>query len=84
MELNERVELVQSKEDLAEFIVRLRDDLIINAESWENNNLGQFLEAMAAWVSAMDLWAKNKGVPQVESPSWKMVAHILYAAKIYE
>lgn len=84
MELHEKIEQVQSKEDLAEFIMKLRDDLRVNAESWDNQNLDQFLEAMAAWVSAMDFWAKNKGIPQVESPSWKMIAQILYAAKIYE
>ena len=83
MELHEQIERVQTKEDLAKFITDLRMDLDAHGESWENPTLERFLEAMVAWLSATDYLEKNRGHP-VESSSWKTIANLLYAAKIYE
>jgi len=84
MDLHEQIDKIKTKEDLAEFIGYLREDLSIHRECWENPTLDQFLEAMEAWILAMDFWAKNKEIPPVDIPSWKLIANILYAAKIYE
>jgi len=84
MKLHEKIESIQTKEDLAKFIGSLRIDLNTQQDSWENPTLDGFLEAMEAWILAMDSWAKNRDMPRVENPSWKTIANILYAAKIYE
>lgn len=84
MELYERIDEITSKEDLADFIEALRFDLLANPYNWENPNLERFLEAMVAWVRSMDNVYKNTGRKFPDQPNWKMMADILYAAKIYE
>lgn len=84
MELHEKIDSVTTHKDLAEFIEGLRADLLSNAGDWENATLERYLEAMAAWVHSMDNAYKNTGRTFPNQPSWKMVAEILYAAKIYE
>jgi hypothetical protein len=83
MELHEQMENVQTKEDLAKFIAGLRTDLDTQGQSWENPTLERFLEAMAAWLAAKDHLEKNQNRPS-EDLTWKAVAKMLYAAKIYE
>jgi len=84
MELHEKIDSIATNKDLAEFINALRADLLSNPDDWENANLERFLEAMAAWVSSMENAYKNTGREFPDQPSWKMVADILYAAKMYE
>jgi hypothetical protein len=84
MELHEKIDSIVDNQDLAAFIEALRTDLITNSDDWENANLERFLEAMAAWVRSMGNAYKNMGKEFPKQPSWKMMADILYAAKIYE
>ncbi|MGA3241082.1 MAG: hypothetical protein ABSG03_32855 [Bryobacteraceae bacterium] len=79
-----RVSSVGSKDDLAEFVCMLRDNLAKNREEWENTTLENFLEAMEAWIRVMDQSRKNAGKDPIESPSWQTVAEILLAAGAYE
>ncbi|MES2934498.1 MAG: hypothetical protein V4805_13540 [Pseudomonadota bacterium] len=84
MELNEKINLIVTNKDLAAFVDAMRIDLLANPSSWENATLERFLEAMAAWSRSMEHVYKNTGRSFPEQPSWKMMAEILYAAKIYE
>jgi hypothetical protein len=84
VELHQEVGQVKSKEDLAAFVAALRLDLAANPEEWENPTLEGFLEAMEAWIRDMDAYFKNMGQPDVDVPSWRTLADILYASKIYE
>jgi len=84
MELHEKIDLIASNTDLASFIEDLRVDLVSNAGDWENSNLERLLEAMSVWVNSMENVYRNTGKVFPEQPSWKMIADILYAAKIYE
>lgn len=92
MELHEMIERVDSKESFLEFVAALRSDLEAscaeeqispsspyspNARGWENPDLSRFLEAMHAWTEDM-----GERVPA--SPSWRIFADMLMAAKIYE
>lgn len=83
MELHGQIEKIQTKEDLANFISCLRMDLDANADSWENPTLELFFEAMEAWLLATNYLEKSGGCTD-EKPSWKTIANILYAAKMYE
>jgi len=84
MELYEKVEDVNSREDLIKFINQLRMDLQINKGKWENVTLEDYLEAMEAWVNDMDGYYLNINQPLPTQPSWKTIADILYASSMYE
>lgn len=84
MSLSNQVDSVSSKEQLADFIDALRTDLRTNEADWENPTLEQYLEAMAAWIRVMDRAYRNTSREFPESPSWNLIADILFAAKIYE
>jgi hypothetical protein len=84
MELYKQIEKIKTKEDLSSFIISLKDDLKSNPDQWENITLDSFLSAMGDWVSSMDNYYKNSGQQPTETPSWRTIADILYASKIYE
>ena len=84
IELAELGANVKSRADLAHFIHELRQDLLADPDGWQNADLASFLEAMAAWVDAMNGYYKNIGESPPEAPSWKTLADILQAARIYE
>lgn len=75
---------VSSKDDLADLIEALKEDLAKNSEEWENPTLDRFLDAMASWVRSMDNYYRNTGQAPVVSPTWSVFADILLAAKVYE
>lgn len=82
--LLKQLEQTQTREDLASFIDSLRRDLIANPDDWENADLSSFLSAMAAWVRDMDGYYRNQGKPFSEDQSWKTLAEVLCAARLYE
>ena len=84
MELEARVKGIRSRQDLVEFISAMRQDLETNPDNWENPTLPRFLEAMGAWVEAMDQFYRNQGVEFSEQQPWEVFATILLAARIYE
>lgn len=82
--LYEQIKHIESKEQLADFIAALVQDLLNNRTEWENVTLDSFLEAMESWVRSMDNYYKNTGQAIPVTPSWKTFADMLYAGKIYE
>jgi hypothetical protein len=82
--LTKQLEEIQTREDLASFIIFLRKDLITNTSKWENSDLGSFLEAMSAWIRDMDGYYHNQGKPFSEDQPWKMIGEILFASRMYE
>jgi hypothetical protein len=84
MKPHERVAGIKSKADLVEFVRALRDDLQANPEAWENASLDRYLSALASWLEDSDGYYQNQGRAIPVSPSWRDVAEILMAAKMYE
>jgi hypothetical protein len=84
MELHKKIDLVNSKEQLAAFVGALREELLTNPEAWENPSLESFLEAMEAWILAMENLDRNTDRELPVYPSWSVFAQILYAARSYE
>ncbi len=84
MELHQRILGVKSKDDLADFVLALRDDLQNAPSDWENPTLDRFLSAMESWIRDMDGYYKNTGQNIPDTPTWKVFADILYASKMYE
>ncbi|WP_429844548.1 DUF7660 family protein [Brevibacillus sp. FIR094] len=79
MNLFEKCNKVDSKDDLIQFIKVLRHDLQDNPDEWENLSLDHFLESIEAWMED----TKDRGYLPVQ-PEWKSLAAILYMGKIYE
>lgn len=84
MSLYKKIETIETKEDLADFVEKLRLSLDISPSDWQNQSLEKFLEAMAAWIKVIDIYSNNEGDKAIKNPSWNTFAKILYAAKIYE
>jgi hypothetical protein len=84
MELSERARGITSKEDLADFVATMLQDLEQNRAEWENPTLERFLVAMESWIRSMDNFYRNTGQDIPVTPSWRTLADILYAAKMYE
>ncbi len=84
MELHQQIEKIKTKEDLADFVTALRLNFEAHPEEWENLTLERFLSAMEVWIRSIDSYYKNSGQLPVQAPSWKTLADILYASKIYE
>lgn len=84
MSLESRIESIQTRQDLTDFIRALVKDFQDNPKSWENTKLDQYLEATAAWIDDMDGYYNNLNKPVPHQPEWKTIADILMAAKHYE
>ncbi|WP_152052622.1 DUF7660 family protein [Tautonia marina] len=79
-------ESAQSRADLVEHIRSLLDDLDANEAEWENSALGDFLEALAAWLTDCGKASprNDEGVIDPDRPSWQLFASALSAARVYE
>lgn len=75
--LNAAAHSLSTREELVQFIARLRNDLDANASGWENPTLPRYLEAMEAWIAAVKPGPDNE-------PKWRTLAHVLLAASLYE
>jgi hypothetical protein len=84
MRLHEYINKIKNKEDLADFIVLLNEDLMKNPDEWENDTLSRFLLAMEDWIRSMDNYYIHTAQQVPSEPTWKVFADILYASKIYE
>lgn len=74
---------ISCREDMADFIDALSVDAIEYASQWENLQIFDMLESMAAWLRDT---AENDGVsqPVLDDAAWQFVAHLLLAGKHYE
>ena len=75
---------VESRQDLADYILTLRDDFARRGQEWENATLDRYLEALAAWISASPNWYRNFGQELPRDGDWKFMARALSAAVVYE
>jgi hypothetical protein len=79
-----RLQDTLSREDLADLVRGLADEFRRKPDDWQNRDLHSYLEAMAAWVEDMDGYYRNRGEVAPDQPTWKTLAQILQAAKVYE
>lgn len=75
---------VDSREALASFVRSLHRDHAGNATSWDNADLGDFLEALAAWIDDAAGWYRSAGHDLPDSVDWAFFARALSAAAVYE
>lgn len=84
MKLHEMVASIRSKDELITFVGALAEDFETGPEDWENATLGRFLSALARWLADSDSYYSNQGAPPPKEPTWKTIAEMLIAAKVYE
>jgi hypothetical protein len=84
MQLVEEIVQIQTHEDLAKFIEKLRREYQDHPGRWENNDLSSFLEAMVAWVADSEGYYRNHGQPVPDAETWRTLARVLYASRMYE
>lgn len=73
-----------TKQDFISFVHELSKDYHDNSDSWENINIGSYLEALSAWISSMEGYYKNFKLPLPDNPNWQLIAEMLVAAKVYD
>ena len=84
MALREDPESITSRTEFVAFLQDLARDFNERPHAWENDSLGTFLEAAAAWTEDMDGYYKNVGRPVPAQIDWSVFATILAAARVYE
>jgi hypothetical protein len=84
MDLYKKVDNVQTREDLAKFLLMLLQDFQEQSCPWENPTLESYLEALAAVVDGLDARFANLGTQLPSQPTWQLVADILLTAITYE
>jgi hypothetical protein len=78
------VEAIRSREDLAEFLVRLSTKVREGTFPMENTASPDLVNAAGRWVRAMDGFFMNRGEEVPEVPDWAMIAAVFCAALMYE
>ncbi|MFJ3534802.1 hypothetical protein ACIPQA_04960 [Streptomyces sp. NPDC090109] len=75
---------VRSRDELVSFVREPHQDFLRNGHEWENQTLGGFLEALAAWTQDSPGWYRSSGKELPEGGDWAFVARALQAATVYE
>ena len=84
MDLNQRIETIQERDDFVVFVRELLASLSREPSSWANCDLESYLDALGGWVQDMDGYYQNRGEAVPLQPTWKTVAQVLLAARVYE
>ncbi|TCJ15062.1 hypothetical protein EPD60_07570 [Flaviaesturariibacter flavus] len=74
----DNIEQISTKDDLANFVKQLSEDLEANESEWENNTLLKYLNAVEAFLrdSNDDSFSSDH--------TWSTLAKIFIAASTYE
>jgi len=79
MEIEKEVSSVMTREDLSKFLNILAKDFNEDKASWENHDIGSYLEAISAWlIDTKD----NPKFPNILT--WSEVAGFFAIGKDYE
>jgi hypothetical protein len=74
-----------SRRDLVRFINSLHDELKDHPEQWDNKDLGDYLDAFAAFLGSAHHYYRNMGEDvDADVPSWRLLADCFVAAISYD
>jgi hypothetical protein len=77
--------MVDTRGDLAAFLAVLAADIQADRIRIENEDVGSFVEAMAAWLNDADgYYLATEGKECPATPSWKTIADLVMAGTMYE
>ena len=76
---------VTDRKSFIKFIEDLQDEFRGSGDAWENNNLGDFLEALSRYTEdAQGYYDNTNQNINADEASWKVFADIIKGATIYE
>ena len=76
---------VNSRQDFIEFLQQLHASYLKNGNDWENQNLGDFLEALSAYATDIPGYYDNMSIAvNADTASWRIFADMLRGAIVYE
>lgn len=84
MTIIEQALAVRTREEFVEFLIAISGDLKTHPETWTNNDLASFLEAMGAWAVDMPGFYANKGEDVSNVSPWQVMTDLIMAARTYE
>jgi len=84
MSVHELIGNIFSKDDFMEFIAEMCREESNGIGDWNNYSIESYLKAICAWVEDMDGYYKNNNIDMDGLSKWRILADILYAARIYE
>ncbi|WP_037573461.1 DUF7660 family protein [Sporocytophaga myxococcoides] len=81
MELLDKIKKIESREDFLEFVRKLKLKLETGELSLENDKIPDYLEGIMGVSMGIDgMYKNNKIEKEMEFPSWRAFAIILYSA----
>ena len=79
------ISAISSRQDFIIFLQQLRADYLRNGKDWENQNLDNFLEALAAYATDIPGHYNNMSTTaDADTASWRVFADMLRGATVYE
>ena len=75
---------ITSREDMATFLDCLSADAVERGSEWENLQIFDMLESMAAWLRDSTDHPNFAHHPTLSPEQWQFVAELLLAGKHYE
>lgn len=72
---------IKSKDDFINFLKALIQDYEKNGANWENNDIGNYLDAVGRFCDNVEGFYCNRNMEFSEQPNWKMFAIMLSAAR---
>jgi hypothetical protein len=80
---------IKSRHDFIVFLDNLSTDYQKNGKNWENQNLGDFLNALTTYAADMEGYYHNLATTggeriDADRASWRVFADILCGATMYE
>jgi hypothetical protein len=84
-ELARLAKAVDSRAAFLSFLTDLRANCRTHKQEWENADLDQFIKGMIGFTRDMDGYYRSYAADvDTNQPSWRLMAEILLAAKVYE
>lgn len=76
---------ISNRDDFVSFVELLSENSRRRKREWNNTKMESYLSGLAGFARDMDGYYQRIGVPMdVERPTWRMIADMLLAARVYE
>ena len=79
-----RAKAIETREDFCQFALLLLENYKKHRKEWENDRLDRFLDGVAAFSGDFEGYVQNTGDVGAAANSWRLLATVLLAAKVYE
>ena len=79
-----RAKTIETREDFHQFALLLSQNYRKRRREWENDQLGQYLGAIAGFSGDFEGYVQNSPDAAAAANPWRLLATILLEAKVYE